>query len=106
MAAIAVQDAAGGGVTDVTMTAANSGGDTVEYGWRAGGHNLQTVYLLVQNAHSADWDVTVNGTLYTIPFGATKVAMIPVAKGYGLKGGTVAVTYEGVTALKVGAVRL
>lgn len=107
MAAIAVQDADGGAVLDVDMTAATEGGDTVAYGNRAAGHNLQTVYLVVQNSHSADWDVTIggeDGVTYTVPFGATKVALIPVNRGYGR--GSVEVTYEGVTALAVGAVRI
>lgn len=104
MAAIAVQDAAGGGVLDVTFTAANSGGDTVAVGSRAGGYNLKTVYLLVKNGHTADQTVTIDGTAYVVPFGATKVAMLPAFRG--VYGGSVNVTYSGVTALTVGAVRI
>lgn len=104
MAAIVPQEASGGGVLDVTFAAANAGGDTVISGHRAGGHSLNMVYLLVKNAHSADWVVTVDGTAYTVPFGAGKVAMLPV--GRGVYAGSVAVTYSGVTALTVGAVRV
>lgn len=104
MAAIAVQDAAGGGILDVTFTAANAGGDTVAYGNRAGGYNLKTVYLLFKNGHTADQTATVDGTAYVLPFGATKLAMIPVARG--VYTGSVNITYSGVTALTVGAVRI
>jgi hypothetical protein len=104
MAAIAVQDAAGGGVLDVTFSAATAGGDTVVVGSRAGGYNLGTVYLLYKNAHSADQTVTVDGTAYVVPFGAGKVAMLPAFRG--VYGGSVNITYSGATALTVGAVRL
>jgi hypothetical protein len=104
MAAIAVQDANGGGILDITFAAATAGGDTVLAGSRQGGHDLETVFLLYKNAHTADQTVTVDGTAYVIPFGAGKVAMLPVHRG--VYGGSVAVTYSGVTALTVGAVRI
>lgn len=106
MAVIAVQNATAGagGVLDVTFTAATAGGDTVAVGSRAGGHNLGTVYLLYKNAHTADQTVTVDGTAYVVPFGATKVAMIPAFRG--VYGGSVNITYSGATALTVGAVRI
>lgn len=104
MAAIAVQDADGGGILDVTFSAATGGGDTVAAGSRAGGYDLQTVFLLYKNAHSADQTATVDGTAYVIPFGAGKVCMIPVHRG--VYGGSVNITYSGVTALTVGAVKI
>lgn len=104
MAAIAVQDANGGGILDVTFSAANAGGDTVLAGSRAGGYDLETVFLLYKNAHTADQTVTVDGTAYVIPFGAGKVAVLPAFRG--VYGGSVNITYSGVTALTVGAVRI
>ena len=104
MAAIVPQEASGGGVLDVTFGAANAGGDTVVVGSRAGGYNLNGVYLLYKNAHSADQTVTIDGTAYVVPFGAGKVAMLPAFRG--VYGGSVNITYSGVTALTVGAVRV
>ena len=107
MAAIAVQDLnAAGSVLDVTFSAANAGGDTVVAGNKAGGYGLGTVVLLFKNGHSADQTATVDGVAHILPFGATKVAAIPVARGAYGPNTNVAITYSGVTALTVGAVRL
>ena len=106
MAAITVQDASAGagGILDITFSAATAGGDTVLVGSKQSGHHLETVFLLYKNGHTADQTVTVDGTAYVLPFGATKVAMIPAFRG--VYGGSVAITYSGATALTVGAVRI
>ena len=106
MAAIAVQDVSAGSVLDVTFTAANAGGDTVVAGSKAGGHTLSPVVLLFKNGHTADQTATVDGVAHILPFGATKVAVVPVTRGAYGPNTNVAITYSGVTALTVGAVRL
>jgi hypothetical protein len=102
MAAIALQEAAGGNQS-VTFAAANAGGDTVAGGSRGGGWDLATL-LLVKNAHTGSWVVTVAGhPPVTVP-ATTGFAVVPV---YGQPNGAVkAVTYSGVTALTVAAIRV
>lgn len=102
MAAIAVQEAYEGN-QNVTFAAANAGGDTVVGGSSAAGWG-QPVLLLVRNTHTASWVVTVAGhPPVTVP-ATTGFAVVPV---HGQPHGAVkAITYSGVTALTVAAVRV
>lgn len=100
MADLALQRLPNGGA--VTMVAAAGGGDTVPAGVYAGGWEVSVV-LVVINAHTGSWDVTIAGQpAVTVPNASR--AVIPVR---GSRFGTrKAVTYTGVTALTVGAVSL
>jgi hypothetical protein len=99
MADLAVQRLPDGGA--VTMVAATAGGDTVPAGAYAGGWEVAVV-LVVINAHTGSWVVTIAGQpAVTVPNASR--AIIPVR---GALGKRKAVTYDGVTALTVGAASL
>ncbi len=101
MAVLTVQDASAG--ASVTMSAAAAGGDTIGQGVEAGGWQLPVV-LVVRNAHTSAQTVTVAGMAGVSVPANTGVAVIPVTgQPYGKAR---AVTYSGVTALTVAAVRL
>lgn len=91
------------GLQGVTMAAASGGGDTVTAtGYRTGGWDLG-VLLIARNGHTATQTVTVDGTGYVVPANGG-IAVVPIRGG--TVSGTKAVTYSGVTALTVGAVRV
>lgn len=101
MADLALQRLPAGGV--VTMTAAAGGGDTVPSGVYAGGWDVAVV-LVVRNAHTSTWNVTVAGQGPVTVAANGGVAVIPV-RGFKF-GDRKAVTYSGVTALTVGVASL
>lgn len=102
MATLTVQDGSIG--IAPTYTSAAAGGDVIAGGTTAGGWHIPVV-LLVRNAHTGSWNVTVEGmAAVTVPNGTT--AVIPVSSGGGGYGKPRTVTYSGVTALTVAAVRL
>lgn len=101
MALLAVQDASAG-LQDVTMIAANAGGDTIEPGMRAGGWGTG-VFLLVRNTDVATRTVTVEGVAHIVP-ATTGLAVIPV-KGVYPKNAK-AITYSAITGVTVGAVQI
>ncbi|OLF07752.1 hypothetical protein BLA60_25825 [Actinophytocola xinjiangensis] len=104
MAAITIQNVTNAGNADVAFAAANSGGDTIAGGTRSvGGWELETVALIAINGHSGSQTVTVGGV--AVPIAAGDTAVIPVPNE-GLNDASVAVTYSGVTALTVAAIRL
>jgi len=104
MAAITVQSVPAAGNADVTFAAANSGGDTIAGSTKSmGGWELSTVALIAINGHSGSQTVTVGGV--AVPVAAGDTAIIPVSNE-GVNDASVAVTYSGVTALTVAAVRL
>lgn len=101
MALLATQDASAGN-QNVTLSAANGGGDTIACGARAAGWDLG-VFLLVRNADTTATTVTVAGVPFVVPAN-TGTAVIPV---YAAQVGTVfAVTYSKVTSLTVAAVQM
>ena len=101
MADLALQRLPDGGA--VTMTSAAAGGDTVPSGVYVGGWDVAVV-LVVRNAHTSPWDVTVAGQDAVTVAANGGVAVIPV-RGFKF-GARKAVTYEGVTALTVGVASL
>lgn len=102
MALLALQDGSAG-IGNPTFTAATAGGDTMPGGTAGAGWSLPIV-LVVKNAHTASWTVTVaDHPAVVVPAGAT--AVIPVSGGVYYKA-IKAITYSGVTALTVAAVRL
>jgi hypothetical protein len=104
VALLALQEA-GNGIDAVTLTPATGGGDTVAAGARVGGWDLP-VALIVRNGHTAVQTVTVTGhAARSVPANGG-IAVIPVftaGTGYGV---VKSISYSGVTALTVGAVRL
>jgi hypothetical protein len=106
MAAITVQDVPVGGLASLSFAACNGGGDTVAGKVkRAGGWDLEGVYLIFRNTNAATRDITVGSlSAVTIPV-TTGVSVIPVPDE-GLNDASVAVTYSAVTNLDVAAIRV
>jgi hypothetical protein len=98
MAAIAVSETN----ADVPLVAANAGGDTVLSGTVAGNHQLDGVFLLVNNGGASPIDVTVDGREFTVPDG--ELHLLPCNRGV-YPGRALAVTYSAATSVTVGAVR-
>ena len=104
MAAITVQDVPASGLADCSFASANGGGDTIAGGTKSyGGWEQSTVALIAINGHSSAQTVTCGGV--AVPVAAGDTAIIPVPNE-GLNDASVAVTYSGVTALTVAAVKL
>jgi hypothetical protein len=101
MAVIAVENGEAG-IAGLTFTAATGGGDTITGGHSQGGWSADVVILVVKNAHTATWVVTVAGHPPITVAANGGIGIIPVHGGTGAK----AVTYSGVTALTVGAFSL
>jgi len=98
MAAIAISEVN----TDIAFVAANAGGDTVLAGTVAGNHELDGVFVLVNNAGAAARTVTIGGRAYTVPDG--EIHALPANRGV-YPGRPLAVTYSAVTSVTVAAVR-
>lgn len=105
MALLTLQDASGG-LDEVIFEAADTDGDQVPSGSRAGGWSLGVVLLARNGGASTDpaHDVTVSGVTVTVPPEGA-VAVVPVP-GFVAFGSPADVTYSDVTALDVAAVRL
>jgi hypothetical protein len=97
MAAITVRTAG----TGYTPAAATGGGDTVVSGTKAGGWGLSTV--LVYAVGATPTTITVDGTAYG-PY-TSQTVVIPVSGGI-YKGRVVAITYDQVASVTVGATEL
>lgn len=100
MALLTVQDATDG--AEITTQAAESGGDQIPQGTRAGGWSLGHV-LLVVNGDAAEHTVTVAG-MDPVTVGAGATALIPVWGVY--LNAPRDVTYDAVTSVTVAAVRV
>lgn len=87
---------------DLSFVAANAGGDTVLSGTVAANHQLDGVFLLVDNSDASSHTVTVDGTAFAVPAG--ELHALPCNRGV-YAGQAVDVTYDGVTSVTVAAVR-
>jgi hypothetical protein len=102
MADLATQNAQDG-LTGVSFTAANAGGDTVEAGSGGAGWDLAVILMVNNLAGAAARTVTVTGLpAVIVPNG--QIGLIPVRSIY--RGTRLAVTYSAVTSLTVAAVQL
>ena len=87
---------------DLSFVAATAGGDTVVSGTVGANHQLDGVYLLVNNADTGAHIVTIDGHAYTV--GAGEIHALPCNRGV-YPGKALAVTYDGVTSVTVAAFR-
>ena len=99
MAALATQNLGAGG--PYTLAAAAGGGDTIETGPSAGGWGPGS--FLIANVGGTATTITVDGTAYG-PY-TSQTVIVPVGKGNNA-GSRVNITYNQVTSVTVGAVRL
>lgn len=94
------------GLASLTFETPAGGGDVIPAGSiRAGGHELETVLLLVRNANAATRTVTVGDQPPVVCPATTGVSVIPVTS-QGRNETGIPVTYSAVADLDVAVVRL
>lgn len=87
---------------DLSFVAANAGGDTVLSGTVNANHQLDGVFLLVDNGDAASHTITIDGTDYVVPAG--EIHALPCNRGV-YPGQALDVTYDAVTSVTVAALR-